>query len=69
MCRQNLSKREVEIGRLLINKRSRKEIADLLLITPTTVNSHIRHLQEKTGFVDPALMLDRLQSWLGPLVF
>jgi HD-GYP domain-containing protein (c-di-GMP phosphodiesterase class II) len=44
-----LSEREVEVLRLLCLGRSKKEVAGLLSIAPSTVDHHVRHIYEKAG--------------------
>lgn len=44
-----LTKRELEVLRLLAEGRSQREIASELVITPKTVGTHIEHILEKLG--------------------
>lgn len=44
-----LSEREVEVLRLLSEGRSNRQIAESLVISPETVNHHVRHIYSKTG--------------------
>jgi DNA-binding NarL/FixJ family response regulator len=44
-----LSDREVQVLRLLARGRTRKEIAQQLFISPSTVHTHTLHVYEKTG--------------------
>ena len=44
---QNLTKREVEVLKLIAEEKSNKEIADLLFISTRTVDAHRRNLLEK----------------------
>jgi DNA-binding NarL/FixJ family response regulator len=45
----SLTKRELEVLRLLAHGSSQKEIADALVISPKTVGTHIEHILEKLG--------------------
>jgi len=42
-----LSEREVEVLRLLCRGGSKKQVASLLSISPSTVDHHVRHIYEK----------------------
>lgn len=44
-----LTKREEEIGMLMVDLNSRKDIADMLCIDYGTVNFHMTHIREKLG--------------------
>ena len=44
-----LTRRELEVLRLLAHGQSQKEIADQLVISPKTVGTHIEHILEKLG--------------------
>lgn len=44
---QALSKREMEVVELMAKGRSRKEIAELLFISPNTVDSHLNKIYQK----------------------
>lgn len=44
-----LTKREVEVLRLLAHGHTQKDIADQLVISPKTVGTHIEHILEKLG--------------------
>ena len=44
-----LSRREVEILKLLARGLSNKEIAGLLFISPKTVSNHVEHIYTKLG--------------------
>lgn len=44
-----LSEREVEVLRLICSGGSKKEVADELSISPSTVDHHVRHIYEKAG--------------------
>lgn len=47
-----VTRREVEVLELLAERRTNRQIADRLLISPKTVKSHIEHLLAKTGRSD-----------------
>lgn len=59
--RQNLSRRELEVGELLTADRSASEIADVLNVSKSTVYTHIDRIQEKTG----SSTLDEAKDWLS----
>jgi len=44
-----LSDREVEVLRLLCRGGTKKEVASLLNISPSTVDHHVRHIYDKIG--------------------
>jgi DNA-binding CsgD family transcriptional regulator len=44
-----LSKREKEIGWLLLNGESNQQLAETLFVSITTVKKHLSHIYEKTG--------------------
>jgi HD-GYP domain-containing protein (c-di-GMP phosphodiesterase class II) len=44
-----LSEREVEVLRLLCRGGTKKEVAALLSISPSTVDHHVRHIYDKAG--------------------
>lgn len=44
-----LSEREVEVLRLICRGGTKKEVAGLLRISPSTVDHHVRHIYEKVG--------------------
>jgi len=46
---QKFSPREVEVANLIRNGRDTKEIADILLLTPTAVNFHRKNIRKKLG--------------------
>ena len=43
----SLSEREREIFQLIAEGRSNKEIADLLFVSPNTIETHRAHIMEK----------------------
>lgn len=46
---EELSKRELEVMRLLLTEKSNKEIADGLCIGISTLKTHINHIYHKAG--------------------
>ena len=44
-----LSDREVEVLRLLCRGGTKKQVASLLSISPSTVDHHVRHIYDKAG--------------------
>ncbi len=46
---EDLTKREKEVLRMIAEERTNAEIADRLFISKRTVDSHRKHLLEKTG--------------------
>lgn len=53
-----LSPRETEILRLLAQGASTNKIAEKFFISPNTVNTHIRHIYEKTSIHSRAELID-----------
>ena len=49
VARFHLSPREADIGALLIDGRTVREIADHLTIRPDTVRTYVKRLHDKTG--------------------
>ena len=41
---ESLTKRELEIARLVVDRRTNREIADLLVLSPRTIETHIRNI-------------------------
>lgn len=46
---QGLTPRELEILQLILQEKSTKEIAEILFISPRTVDTHRKHIMKKTG--------------------
>jgi DNA-binding NarL/FixJ family response regulator len=44
---QSLTSRELEIARLVVDRRTNPEIAEALFLSPKTVETHLRHLFSK----------------------
>jgi DNA-binding NarL/FixJ family response regulator len=53
----DLTKRELEVFRLIANGRSNKEVADELFISIKTVDTHKSHILEKLGLKNTAEMV------------
>lgn len=47
---EHLTSRELDILRLFCQSKSRKEMADLLNVSPSTINFHINNMLSKTGY-------------------
>lgn len=47
--RCGLSRREMDVLNLLLNKRTNPEIADALVVSENTVKFHVRNIMQKTG--------------------
>ncbi|PSK90663.1 signal transduction histidine kinase [Taibaiella chishuiensis] len=61
-CRDaGLTKREVEITRLLIEGKTNKFIAETIFISPRTVETHIRNVYEKLQVSNKVALLKQLQ--------
>lgn len=60
--RYNLSEREVEIINYLIAGKSSKQIADELCISKLTVDTHRKHILEKTKFTSTAKLVGFVQT-------
>jgi DNA-binding CsgD family transcriptional regulator len=45
----SLTEREVEVLRMICRGRTKKQVADVLAISPNTVDHHIRHIYDKAG--------------------
>jgi len=50
MTHEHLTQRELEILRLFCQSKSRKEIADTLRVSTSTINFHINNMLVKTGY-------------------
>jgi DNA-binding CsgD family transcriptional regulator len=46
---ESLTERELEVARLIVERKTNSEIAATLFLSPKTVESHIRHLFHKLG--------------------
>lgn len=57
-----VTRREVEVLRMLIERRTNRQIADRLVISPRTVKSHIEHLLAKTGRTDRHELADAARA-------
>jgi DNA-binding NarL/FixJ family response regulator len=44
-----LTEREVEVLRLICRGGTKKQVASLLSISPSTVDHHVRHIYDKAG--------------------
>ncbi len=49
VARFGLSRREREVAELLLSGRNVPAVAELLCISPSTVQTHVKHIYEKTG--------------------
>ena len=47
-----LTQREIEVGELVIQGYTSKQIAEILFISIATVNKHMGHMYEKMGLFD-----------------
>ena len=45
----DLTQREVDVLRLLVQRQTDKEIADALFLGPRTIQSHVAHILNKLG--------------------
>jgi DNA-binding CsgD family transcriptional regulator/Cdc6-like AAA superfamily ATPase len=69
---QSLTSRELEIARLVVDRRTNPEIAEALFLSPKTVETHLRHLFHKldvSSRVEVARVVERsdpLRSSAGP---
>ena len=61
----SLTSREAEILGLLVKGRSVPSICERLFITKNTVNTHIRHIYEKTGVKTKQELIDLVEDELG----
>jgi DNA-binding CsgD family transcriptional regulator len=65
--RYGLSKREIEILALLMERRSAPYIAEVEFIAISTVKTHIKHLYLKTGAHNRKELIDIITSELSVL--
>jgi DNA-binding NarL/FixJ family response regulator len=56
-----LAKREVEVGRLVAEGLTNKEIASRLFLSDRTVESHVRHILNKLGLTSRV----QIASWFS----
>ena len=61
---QKFSPREIEVANLIRTGRATKEIADLLLLTPSAINFHRKNIRKKLGL---SLGKQNLQGFLNSL--
>ena len=62
-----LTRREAEIGLLVLNGYSNMQIAEALYIAETTVKKHLSHIYEKTGTTGRKDFRQTVELWEGPL--
>ena len=62
-----LTRREAEIGLLVLNGYSNMQIAETLYIAETTVKKHLSHIYEKTGTTGRKDFRQTVELWEGPL--
>lgn len=60
--RYGLSKREIEVVRLIVAGFTNKEIAAKLFISPYTANTHIQHILQKVGAKNRVTLLRKVLS-------
>lgn len=61
-----LTRREAEIGLLVLNGYSNMQIAETLYIAETTVKKHLSHIYEKTGTTGRKDFRQTVELWEGP---
>lgn len=61
-----LTRREAEIGLLVLNGYSNMQIAETLYIAETTVKKHLSHIYEKTGTTGRKDLRQTVELWEGP---
>lgn len=62
-----LTRREAEIGLLVLNGYSNMQIAETLYIAETTVKKHLSHIYEKTGTTGRKDFRQTVELWEEPL--
>ena len=62
---QKFSPREVEVANLIRNGRATKDIADILLLTPTAINFHRKNIRKKLGITSKKQNLQVFLKSLG----
>lgn len=62
-----LTRREAEIGLLVLNGYSNMQIAETLYIAETTVKKHLSHIYEKTGTTGRKDFRQAVEFWDEPL--
>ena len=62
------TEREMEVLRLLCKHMSTQEIAELLMISPKTVNRHMENMEQKAGFKSAMDLVVYILSngWINP---
>jgi DNA-binding NarL/FixJ family response regulator len=63
-----LSARELEVARLIVDRRTNAQIAEELFVSPKTVETHVRHLFEKLSVssrVEVAQVIETADSAAG----
>ena len=58
----NLSEREEEVARLLLQGRTNKEIANALFVSVNTIKSHIKHIYGKLGVNNRIQLVHRVKE-------
>jgi len=65
-----LTERELEVARLVVDRKTNSQIAAELFLSPKTVETHIRHLFQKlevSSRVEVARMVERADREAGTL--
>ena len=57
-----LSKREIDVLKLLIQGKTNKEIADILFLSVFTIETHRKHLHQKLGVSNSIELLNKAQE-------
>jgi DNA-binding CsgD family transcriptional regulator len=60
-----LSERECEVGRLVLEGRTHRDIGGQLFISPKTVEHHVAHIRQKLGATSRAEFLAALNEDLA----